>query len=221
MGHLDEYPLQPGINFMVPFVTKIRTMSVRQQNAEVVAECYSKDMQQVSLRLNVLYSIPDGSVIRVFRDYSGDPFNTLIAPRVQEAIKEVTAMDTAEDLVKNRESNKVKALDAARKKVGEILVLDDIVISNVDLSNDLEKAIEEKMVAEQDARKAVFVKQKAQQEMEAALIRAEGEAKAIKIKGDALQQNPRLIELEMVNKWNGVSPTIVGAGQGIMLPIQK
>jgi prohibitin 2 len=196
-------------------------MSVRQQNAEVVAECYSKDMQQVSLRLNVLYSIPDGSVIRVFRDYSGDPFNTLIAPRVQEAIKEVTAMDTAEDLVKNRESNKVKALDAARKKVGEILVLDDIVISNVDLSNDLEKAIEEKMVAEQDARKAVFVKQKAQQEMEAALIRAEGEAKAIKIKGDALQQNPRLIELEMVNKWNGVSPTIVGAGQGIMLPIQK
>lgn len=219
MGHLDEQALNPGINFMIPFMTRISSMSVRQQSSEVKAACYSKDLQQVTLTLKVLYRVPEASVVKVFRDYSSDPFDSLIAPRVQEAIKEVTAGDTAEDLVKNREKNKTAALIASRLKIGDILVIDDIVIENVDLSDDLEKAIEKKMVADQAAKEAVFVKAKAQQEADAVLIRAEGEAKAIKITGDALQQNPKLIELEMVKKWNGVSPQIVSGNQGIMLPV--
>lgn len=219
MGHLDEQPLTPGINTMIPIVTRIHEVNVRQQTAEVKAECYSKDMQQVTLTLKVMYRIPEASVIQIFRDYSGDPFDRLITPRIQEAIKEVTANDTAEELVKNREKNKKLALESARGKIGTLLAVDDLVIENVDLSNDLEKAIEDKMVAEQQAKKAVFTKDKATQDAAASLIRAEGEAKAIKVTGDALQQNPKLIELEMVKKWDGKVPQIVsGVGGSILLP---
>lgn len=44
------------------------------------------------------------------------------------------------------------------------------------------------------------------------LLVAEAEAKAIKIKGDALAANPKLVELSAVEKWNGVLPvTMLGS----------
>jgi len=55
------------------------------------AECYSSDLQQVKMEVNILYRIPEQSVVRIFQEYAGDPFDSLIAPRVQEALKEVAA----------------------------------------------------------------------------------------------------------------------------------
>ena len=45
------------------------------------------------------------------RDYAGQPFESLILPRIQEATKEVTAQKTAADIVKTREQK-----DADRKR---------------------------------------------------------------------------------------------------------
>ena len=51
-----------------------------------------------------------------FQDYAGEPFDSLIAPRVQEAIKEVAASQSAEQIVKNREEEvKTIALSCAAK----------------------------------------------------------------------------------------------------------
>jgi len=50
-----------------------------------------------------------------------------------------------------------------------------------------------------------------------------GEAEAIRIRGSAIKENPVLIQLQIAEKWNGVSPLVVGAGQGanILLPVEK
>ena len=111
--------------------------------------------------LQVLFRVPEASVVQIYQGYAGDPFDSLIAPRVQEALKEVTALESAEQIVKNREEIKDKALASARIKVGSILVVDDVVIQNIDLSKELETAIEAKMVQEQEAAKAKFTQQKA------------------------------------------------------------
>lgn len=44
------------------------------------------------------------------------------------------------------------------------------------------------------------------------LLKAKAEAEAIRIKGDALRENPRLIELSAIEKWNGTLPTYTGGG---------
>ncbi len=45
-----------------------------------------------------------------------------------------------------------------------------------------------------------------------------GWAKALQIKGSSIASNPKIIELEWINKWNGTLPTyMLGSGQGIML----
>ena len=142
---------------------------------------------------------------------------------INEAVKEVTALQSAEMIVKKREEIKTKALEAARLKIGTLLFVDDVVIQNITLSHELEAAIEAKMVQEQEAAKARFTQQKAQIEAETAIIKAKGEAESIRIRGDALKQTPAFIELQIVEKWDGKSPLVVagehGSGANILLPV--
>src|SRR6184192_1079332 len=208
-----------GFGLKQPFVTRIQQMSVRQQTRPMPAECYSSDLQQVKMEVHVLYRVPERSVVKIFQEYASEPFDNLIGPRVQEAIKEVAASMSAEQIVKKREDVKIGALDLARKKIGaDFLDVVDLVLYNITLSPELEQAIELKMVQEQEAEKAKFTQLKAQIEADTAIIRAKGEAEAIAVRGDALRANPAFIKLEMVQNWNGRSPLVVGSeGAGNLL----
>jgi len=224
LGKASDQFLPEGFGFKAPFITGIVPVNVRQKTQAARAECFSSDLQQVTLELRVLYRTPEQSVVQIFRQYAGDPFDSLIAPRVQEALKEVTALLTAEQIVKNREEVKQKSLTAARLKVGSILWIEDIVIRNIDLSSELEHAIEAKMVAEQQAAQARFSQVQAQVEAETAVIRAKGEAEAIQIRGEALKLNPAFLRLQLVERWNGKSPLVVPSevnrtGAGLLLPL--
>ena len=204
-----------GFGFKQPFVTRIQHMSVRQQTRPMPAECYSSDLQQVKMEVHVLYRVPERSVVKIFQEYAGEPFDNLIAPRVQEAIKEVAASMSAEQIVKKREDVKIGALDLARKKIGaDFLDVVDVVLYNITLSPELEQAIELKMVQEQEAEKAKFTQLKAQIEADTAIIRAKGEAEAIQVRGLALRDSPDFIRLQILQNWNGRSPLVVGTEGG-------
>jgi prohibitin 2 len=214
-----------GFGSKTPFITHIISIPVRQLTNALSTDCYSSDLQQVAVALRVLYRIPEASVVKIYAEYSGDPFDSLIAPRVQEALKEVAALQSAEQIVKKREDIKTKSLASAREKIGSILILEDLVIENIVLSKELETAIESKMVQEQEAAKARFTQQKAQIEADTAIIRAKGEAEAIRIRAEAIKDNPGLIQLQIVEKWDGRSPLVIGGGSGesgganILLPL--
>ena len=75
-----------GFGLKQPFVTHIHPISIRQQTRPMPAECYSSDLQQVKMEVHVLYRIPEHSVVKIFQEYAGEPFDNLIAPRVQEAL---------------------------------------------------------------------------------------------------------------------------------------
>lgn len=213
-----------GFGFKQPFIMHIQSISIRQQTRPMPAECYSSDLQQVKMEVHVLYRVPEHSVVKIFQDYAGEPFDTLIAPRVQEALKEVAATQSAEQIVKNREEIKMRALDLARRKIGaKFLEVVDLVIFNLALSPELEAAIELKMVQEQEAEKAKFTQLKAQIEANTAIIRAKGEAEAIQVRGTALRANPDFIKLQILQNWNGHSPLVVGGaggGSNILLSLE-
>ena len=221
LGKVSPVFKPQGFGFKTPFVTTIVPVTVKQQTHELTADCYSSDLQQVKMELRVLYRVPEASVVQIYQGYAGDPFDSLVAPRVQEALKEVTAMESAEQIVKNREEIKSKALAGARLKVGSLLVIEDVVIQNIDLTRELEAAIEAKMVQEQEAAKAKFTQQKTQIEADTAVIKAKGEAESIRIRGEALKADPSFIELQIVEKWDGKTPLVVGNGGGanMLLPL--
>jgi prohibitin 2 len=226
-GVVEPVSLAPGFNFAGPG-TQIFDVSTRQQKRELKAPCFSSDLQEVNIDVAVLYRIPEANVVTIFTDFHGEPFDVLIGPRVQESVKEATSTRSAEKIVKEREAVKSETLDAIRKKVGDILVVEDIIISDINLSPQLKQAIEAKMVQEQEAAKAKYTNQKAEADAETArstargvadanLIQAKAEAESIKIRGEALRQNPGVIQLQLIEKWDGVSPKIVSGGSGVNL----
>lgn len=224
LGKTDTQFLSEGFGFKAPFITRIVPVNIQQRTRGVRAECFSSDLQQVIVELAVLYRVPEASVIQIYKEFAGDPFDSLIAPRVQEALKEATALQTAVQIVKSREEIKQKAIASAKQKIGTILTVEDIVIKNLELSPELEKAIEAKMVAEQQAVQAQFTQIQTQVEAETAVIKAKGEAESIRVRGEALKQNPSFLRLQIVERWNGKSPLVVPpdtqqGGASLLLPL--
>lgn len=105
------------------------------------------------------------------------------------------------------------------------LILDQIDLREVYYNPEYESAINAKKLAEQEVMRLVEVtKQKEEQLKQAeidkniAIQKAEGEAKALQIKGNSLSMNPKIIQLEWINKWDGKLPTyMMGNGQGVIL----
>jgi prohibitin 2 len=220
MGKVSPAFKPEGFGIKAPLITAIYPVSVRQQTAEDKAECYSSDLQQVVVELRVLFRIPESSVVKLFQEYYGDPFESIVAPRVQEALKEVAALQSAEQIVKNREQIKTQALDIARRKVGSLLVIEDIVVQNIALTRELEHAIEAKMVQEQEAAKSKYFQQRAQIDADTAVIQAKGEAESIRIRGQALKDNPAFVDLKIVDKWDGLTPLVIGGGDSLVFQLQ-
>jgi prohibitin 1 len=75
------------------------------------------------------------------------------------------------------------------------IALEDVSITHMTFGREFTKAVEQKQIAQQDAERARFIVEKAEQERQASVIRAEGEAesaetisKAIAKAGDGLVQ---------------------------------
>lgn len=222
LGKVDPESVGSGLVWHKPFITSVEPVSLKVHTNDMPADCFSQDLQELKMKVTVLWKTPANSAVQIYQKYSGEPFDKLVAPRVQEALKEVTALHSAEVIVKKREDIKTAALGLARAKIGNILEIVDVVLENIDLSAPLEHAIETKMVQAQEAAKARFAQDQAGIEARTATINALGESGAIAIQGLALRENPSVLEFTIAEAWNGKLPQVVGGSQGtnILLPLQ-
>lgn len=60
--------------------------------------------------------------------------------------------------------------------------------------------------------------EEAQGQADARLIIAKAEAEAIRIRGEALRQNPVLVDLTAVERWNGVLPVTMMSSENGAVP---
>lgn len=222
LGKVSPDFKKEGFGFKTPLITQVIEMSVKQRTVPMRSPVISKDLQEVQTELKVLYRVPEESVVQIYQQYKGDPFTSLIQPRVDEAIKEVTKGYDAQEIVQGRARVKEMTLQKAKEKIGTILNVVDVVIEDISLSANLEAAIERKMVQEQEANKALFEQQRAEIEAQTAVIKARGEAESIRIRGEALTKNPEIIQLDVIKMWNGKTPKVIGGesgGANMLLPL--
>jgi prohibitin 2 len=224
LGRVNPAEVPEGIVFKWPFIQRIIDFPIMQLKADGKAPSFSSDLQNITFYYTVMYRVPAQQVVKLFQQYKGEPYATLIEPRVQEVVKQVTALSRAEDLVKNRERVKDDTLAKLRQAVGDVLQIVDLSITNIDLSDQLEQAIEQKVVREQEALAKSFELDKEKKQAEITLVRAEAEAKAVGIKGEALKSSPEVIQLEIAQRWDGKAPMSVSVGHSsgtnILLPLK-
>ncbi len=226
LGKVDPVERKEGLTFKMPMVTSIVNFPIMQLKADGRAQCFSSDLQTMMVNFTVLYRVPENKVTTLFQQYRGDPYQTLIEPRVQEGMKQVTALFRAEDMVKNREKVKAEVRLNVSKALGDLITLNDLIITNIDLSDQLEQAIEQKVVREQEAFAKQFELDKEKKQAEITIVRAEAEAKSVHIKGEALKVSPEVIQFEIAQRWDGKAPLAVsvqpggGHGANVLLPLK-
>merc|ERR1711988_1857669 len=136
-----------------------------------------------------------------------------------EVLKAVVAQFDAGELITQREnlSAKVKS-DLVGRSEQFGVVLDDIAITHLTFGREFTQAVEQKQVAQQEAEKARFLVEKAEQVKTAAIINAEGDseaasllAKAFKETGEGLvfRRTPAVGPLEKGSE-KGETPVLVG-----------
>jgi len=211
---INPIPLSPGWSFVKPFTVQVIELETRIQKEQVKAIAASKDLQFASTDIALNYRISPDSAPWIFQNIGLDYKVRIIDPAIQESVKAATATYTAEELIIRRESVRNSIESSLRDRLLKYHIeVDTLSITNFDFSPDFQKAIEDKQTAAQLALKAENDLSRIKVEAEQTIATAKAQAQAIQIKGDALQKNPTLVQLELAQKWNGVMPTFYVAGQ--------
>ena len=208
-GKVVSSQMDEGVNFKIPFIEKIVKMNIQVQKTEIETESSSKDLQIVNMKLAVNYKVDGKKATNLYKNVGTKYEDIILQPAIQESIKAVTSKYTAEELITKRNEVSVesmKELDNKVKKYG--IIIDNFNITNFNFSEEYNKAIEEKQVAEQKVLTAKQELEKAKVDAEKKVVQAESEKKANDLKQVSLTDN--IIKEKFIEKWNGELPKATG-----------
>lgn len=217
-GKVDPVPLDEGIHFVVPLISRVHIIDVRLQKSEGHGIAASKDLQQVKISAALNWRLDPAIVADTFQKIGNQDAVAVrvIEPAAQESTKAVSAQYTAEELVTQRVevSQKIKeALETRLRRHG--VIVDNLAAVNYDFSEVFDRAIEAKVEAEQKKLTAERDLERIRVEAEQALAKARGEADSLKAKRQEI--TPELLRLkqleneaEAIAKWDGALPQVTG-----------
>lgn len=208
-GRISSEVLGEGGHTFNPITSEIKVFDVKQVTKTLETTVQTSDLQTITVHLAVMYSVPEGSVITLYRKYSGEVFETLISPRVREAVKAQASTHNASQFIQSRERIKAGMMHEVSEHLEGLVVIEDISITETELSQELQQAIEGKQVKQEQAKASFYD-----------LERAKNEAKALEIKAHAMKNAPQLVQLEFAKRWDGKLPdhlTITGNGTPFLL----
>lgn len=216
LGKARDGVLLEGVHFKPPLISKVDIYDVTVQKFEVPAQSSTKDLQQLSASFAINFRLDPMQVVNIRRT-QGTLQNIvakIIAPQTQESFKIAAARRTVEEAITKRNELKQdfdEALGGRLKKYG-IIVLDTSVV-DLAFSAEFSRAVEEKQIAEQRAQRAVYVAREAEQEAEATINRAKGQAEAQRLLRETL--TAELLQKQAIEKWDGKFPQVLGGNGAI------
>ena len=206
-GEVQGESMPEGLYFYNLFSTNIYEIDCKTQNVAFTFDTYTKDVQQARINFSVNYSVDLNNAHTLFKEVGRDYQSKVIQPKVVQAVKDVVGKWEADTLVANREkaTSEIMELLTGSLAKNHILV-QNVVIENIEYSQQFERAIEEKQIATQEAIKAKNETKRIEEEATQKVLTAKAEAESMRIRSKALSENKGLVAYEAVQKWNGVLP---------------
>src|ERR687894_3146534 len=225
--------LNEGIHFVIPFRDNVIPIEVRTQRITENAASASNDLQDVSTQVALNYHVDPTSAQILYQQIGFDYANRVIAPAIQESVKQISARFNAENLITNRETVKSEIEANIKARLAPYnIVVEALSITEFQFTEQFRRAVEAKVEAEQralqatnDLRRIEIEAQQAEARAigeqqsniaraegvrQAAVLQAQGEAEAIQIVEAQLRENPRYLEWLKTQRWDGVLPLVTG-----------
>lgn len=239
-GGVKETPLYPGLHFVIPYVEtvyrystleQVYTMTMVAAEGEVAGDdslwSPTSEGLQVGIDSSTRYKVDPAKAPYVHSNLRGDYKNIVVRPTIRSIVRLHVSQHKVTDVYgpMRREIREAIEQDIRAVFEREGLILLSFDIRNVNFTDEYARSIEQKQIAQQQAEQMQFVLQKEQQEAErkrveaagikdAAVIKAEGEAEALRLVSEALARNPDLLTYRYIEK---LAPNI----QTILLPSQN
>jgi regulator of protease activity HflC (stomatin/prohibitin superfamily) len=227
-----------GIAWRFPFVTQVqsyptalRTYTMVRRSGEGSAQgddsidLPTREGQHITQDISVTYNTSEDLAAQVFKAFRGSDISDIEATFIRRTIITVAQnsagqMSLSEVISAKRnelQDNIQKNLSVELEKMG--FHLDKVNLGASHLPQSLEKQMQEKMAAQQQAQQAEYELQKQQMLAKAEVAKAEGEAQSILVRAKAQAEANRLlqstlsqnlIQSKAIDKWNGTLPQVSG-----------
>lgn len=201
-GKVQDDSVSEGLHVKNWF-DKITTMSLKTQKLEMTISAFSKDLQEVNVKIAVNHSINKDTASKLFQTVGVNYEEILIMPSAEQDTKVVFSGYSAEGLITQRENlprEVIELLATSMQPYG--IIISNVVIEDIDFKDAFTDAVERKQVATQDKLTAQIEEEKktlvteaqaqrdiiqANTEAEKAKIAAEADLEVTKIQADAAE----------------------------------
>jgi len=214
--------MEPGLYFKLPFLEGVKEVNVQTQKEQITAQSASSDLQTVTAVIALNYNVDATKVGQLYSDIGLNYRERVIDPAIQEAVKAATAKFTAEQLITKRQEVRDEIKNHLRERLApDFITVSDFSIVNFDFSPSFNKAIEEKVTAEQNALAAKNKLEQVKFEAEQRVATANAEAEAIRVQSNAANNekyvNLKALEVQKaaIDKWDGKLPQQFVPGSAI------
>ena len=242
LGKVEKTVLGEGFHLILPpVVRQVIQVDVRTKKLEVVTEAASQDLQVMNVTGVLNYHLDPMNTGKLYQEVGLGYEGIIIVPALQEAIKAATAQFRIERVLIERALLKENIQENLTQRLARNqIIVDQFSLANVEFSEEFNKAIERKQVAEQAALQKQYELQAAEKDVEITLARAEGEKKAaiiaaggraearkleakaeseaLRLIADQLRGNPDLIRYEWASNLSpSISTVLLPSDQSIIL----
>lgn len=224
LGKIVETGIPAGPSWHLPVLQSIEIVDTREQVYESTTSAYTKDTQTVeAVVLTLNYSYVSSELPNIIRNIGVSNIESkLIVPQVNSVLKNAIGKYKAEELVQNRTDLQERVEEELRESLTAAGInVHAFNIKDIDFEDSFEDVIRAKVAAEQEALRKQNETVAKQEEAKQLLIAAEAEADAKKMEADAeayaiqvvqeqLKSSPEYNELQMIQRWDGHWPQVMG-----------
>ena len=187
LGKLSEKSHTQGAVWYNPFTTRVIKTNIQINDIELSLSLPSKEGLSVVAQISILYKIDQNSVPKVIRSI-GLGYENIISNVFRSASADVCSKYFAKDM---HSGMRAEIENAIKIKMGETLTeqgirVEAVLMKSIQLPAGLASSIEQKLQAEQEAMRMVFILQQEKLEAERKIIEATGTKDAQKILSEGL-----------------------------------
>ncbi|HQX45537.1 MAG TPA: prohibitin family protein [Saprospiraceae bacterium] len=187
LGKLSEKIHAQGPVWFNPFTTKVIKTNIQINDIELSLSLPSKEGLSVTAQISILYRIGQNSVPKVIKSI-GLGYETIISNVFRSASADVCSKYFAKDMLSGMRAEIENAIKIKMEETlaDQGILVQAVLMKSIQLPTGLASSIEQKLQAEQDAMRMVFILQQEKLDAERKTIEATGTRDAQKILSEGL-----------------------------------
>ncbi len=199
-GTVTDYVYPEGVNLIAPW-DEMQIYNVRIQTLFHEFEVLTNRGLPIKLSLAIHFR-PEYEMVAVLHQQVGpDYVNTIIIPEIESILRKEIGHYNPEEIYINKDNFLTEIIMKALDDLGQKIVkINDVVIRAISLPDSIKKAIENKLVKEQQYQAYHFQLKIAEEEAKRKRIEAQGISDYHKILSETLN--------EKIMKWHGIEATL-------------